>query len=147
MKLIKHIATVLLLTFSFSTISAQNADSKALIVNKWVIDKEAMKPVVLAAYALNPQFMAMDEAGKAAAISMTMDQLDKLKVEYKIDGVMLRNDPTGFVTGKWSLSEDGKVLTTKAEGKPDKVYNILEISKNKIDMMSTEGRNIILKTE
>jgi hypothetical protein len=111
------------------------------------MDLEAMKPVVMTLLATNPQFLALDEATKATATEQTMAQLATLKVEYKADGVMLRNDPTGAVTGTWSVSEDGKELTTKTEGKPDKKYKIQEISKTKLNMMSADGRNLILKPE
>ena len=147
MKLLKNLATVFLVAFTFATASAQTAESKKLIVNKWVMDLEAMKPVVMTLLATNPQFLALDEATKATATEQTMAQLATLKVEYKADGVMLRNDPTGAVTGTWSVSEDGKELTTKTEGKPDKKYKIQEISKTKLNMMSADGRNLILKPE
>jgi hypothetical protein len=147
MKTIRNIATLLLVAFAITTSSAQSNDSKKLIVNKWVIDKEAMKPIIMTMLSTNPQFAGMDEATRASTLTMALEQISSLKVEYKADGTMLRNDPTGSVAGNWSLSEDGKELTTKAEGKPDKKYTLLEISKTKLNLMSAEGRNIILKTE
>lgn len=147
MKLIKNLATLLLVVFSISTASAQSTDAKKLIVNKWVIDKEAMKPIIMAMMATNPQFMGMDEAGRASTIEMVMEQASKLKVEYKADGTLSRTDSTGDGVGTWTLSADGKELTTKSEGKPEKKFTILEISKTKLNVMSSDGRNVILKTE
>lgn len=145
MKTIKSIATLLLVVFSISMSTAQSNESKKLIVNKWVIDKEAMKPIITMAMATNPQFASLDEAAKLNVFNMTFEQISKLKVEYKADGVMLRTDPTGDISGTWSLSDDGKELTTKAEGKPDKKYSVVELSKTRLSMMSVDGRNIILK--
>ena len=147
MKLFQKLATVLFVAFAISTSSAQTGESKKLIVNKWFIDKEAMQPVIKTMLATNPQFINLDEATKESTLVMVMEQLANMRVEYKSDGSMLRNDPNGEVAGTWSLSEDGKELTTKSEGKPDKKYTLLEITKTKLNMMSSDGRNIILKTQ
>lgn len=147
MRLIKNLATVLLVVFSITASSAQSGEAKKLIVNKWVIDKEAMKPIISIMLATNPQFAGLDEASKASTLNMVLEQVAALKVEYKADGSMQRTDPTGDVTGSWSLSDDGKELTTKATGKPDKKYTLLEITKTKLNLMSLDGKNIILKTE
>ncbi|HKX86009.1 MAG TPA: hypothetical protein VJL37_05020 [Flavobacterium sp.] len=147
MKLIQKLAAVLFIAFAFSTASAQTGDSKNLIVNKWFIDKDAMKPVIKTMLATNPQFMGLDEATKESTLGMVMEQISGLRVEYKTDGTMLRNDANGEVPGTWSLSADGKELTTKSEGKPDKKYTLLEITKTKLNLMSSDGKNIILKTE
>lgn len=147
MKLIQKLTAVLFIAFAFSTASAQTGDSKSLIVNKWFIDKDAMKPVIKAMLATNPQFIGLDEATKESTLGMVMEQISGLRVEYKNDGTMLRNDVNGEVPGTWSLSADGKELTTKSEGKPDKKYTLLEISKTKLNLMSSDGKNIILKTE
>lgn len=147
MKLIQKLAAVFLFAFAFNTATAQMAESKNLIVNKWFIDKEAMKPVIKTLLATNPQFIGADEATRESTLTMVLEQLSGIRVEYKSDGSMLRNDVNGEVTGTWSLSTDGKELTTKAEGKPDKKYTLLEITKTKLNLMSSDGKNIILKTE
>lgn len=147
MKSIKNWATLFIVAFTITTSFAQLGESKKLIVNKWVIDKEAMKPIVMTMLATNPQFTSLDEAGKLSNLNMILEQLSSLKVEYKADGIMLRNDPTGSVSGTWALSDDGKELITKAEGKPDKKYSLLELTKTKLNLMSSDGRNLILKTE
>ena len=147
MKTIKNLATLLLVVFTITSSFAQTNDSKKAIVNKWVIDKEAMKPIISIMLATNPQFAALDEASKASTLNMVMEQVSALKVEYKADGVMLRTDPTGDVAGTWSLSDDGKELTTKSEGKPDKKYSVLALTTTKLSLMSPDGKNIILKTE
>jgi hypothetical protein len=145
MKTIKNLATLLLVVFSISMSTAQSTDSNKLIVNKWVIDKEAMKPIIAMMLATNPQFAGLDEATKSSTLDMALEQASSLKVEYKADGTMLRTDPTGETAGTWSLSADSKELTTKAEGKPDKKYTVLVLSKTSLSMMSADGRNIILK--
>ena len=147
MKLIQKLAMVFFVAFAFATATAQTGESKKLIVNKWLIDKEAMKPVIKTMLATNPQFMGLDEATKESTLGMVLEQISGLRVEYKSDGSMLRNDVNGEVAGTWALSADGKELTTKSEGKPDKKYTLLEISKTKLNLMSSDGKNIILKTE
>lgn len=147
MKLIKNVATLLLVVFSISVASAQSTEAKKLIVNKWVIDKEAMKPIITAMLATNPQFMGLDEASRASTLDMVLGQVSNVKIEYKADGTMLRTDSTGDGTGTWTLSADGKELTTKSEGKPEKKFTLLEVTKTKLNMMSSDGKNVILKTE
>lgn len=147
MKTFRNWATFLLVAFAISISSAQSGDAKKLIVNKWVVDVEAMKPVIMTMLGTNPQFSGMDEATKTSTLAMVLQQISSLKVEYKPDGAMHRTDPSGSVTGTWSLSADGKELVTKAEGTPDKKYTVMEISKTKLSMLSSDGRNIILKTE
>lgn len=147
MKTFKNLATLLLVVFTMTASFAQTSESKKLIVNKWVIDKEAMKPVLMVMLGGNPQFAALDEASKASTLNMVLEQVASVKVEYKADGSMERTDSTGTGTGTWTLSADGKELTSKSEGKPDKKYTLLEISKTKLNMMSSDGKNIILKTE
>lgn len=147
MKQIKNLVALFLVAFTFATASAQNADSKKLIVNKWVIDQEAMKPVLKAMLATNPQFLALDEATKESTMTMAMQQLATMKVEYKADGTLQRKDPNGEATGNWILSDDGKEFTNKVEGKADKKYTILELTKTKLSILSSDGRNLILKAE
>lgn len=148
MKTLKSLATFLLVAFSISLASAQSGDAKKLIVNKWVIDQEAMKPLIMTMLATNPQFASMDDATKTSTMGMVMQQISSMKVEYKADGAMLRTDPSGGnVAGTWALSADGKELTTKAEGKPDSKYKILELTKTKLNFTTADGKNIILKSE
>nr|WP_294939004.1 hypothetical protein [uncultured Flavobacterium sp.] len=147
MKTFKNLATFFLVAFAITIASAQSGEAKKLIVNKWVVDQAAMKPMIMTMLATNPQFAGLDEATKTSTMAMVMEQIASLKVEYKADGAMNRTDPSGSVNGTWSLSADGKELTTKAEGTPDKKYTLVEISKTKLSLMSADGRNIILKPE
>ena len=147
MKLIKNLATLLLVVFSITVASAQSNDAKKLIVNKWVIDQEAMKPVIMTMLATNPQFAGLDEASKASTLAMVMGQVSSVKIEYKADGTMLRTDSSGDGAGTWTLSADGKELTTKSEGKPEKKFTILELAKTKLSIVAPDGKNVILKTE
>lgn len=147
MKTFRNLATFLLVAFAITLSSAQSGDAKKLIVNKWVVDVEAMKPVIMTMMATNPQFAGLDEATKASTLTMVLQQISSMKVEYKTDGVMQRTDPSGNINGTWALSADGKELVTKAEGTPDKKYTLVEVTKTKLNMLSSDGRNIILKTE
>ncbi|MEO8517530.1 MAG: hypothetical protein ABI426_12320, partial [Flavobacterium sp.] len=59
----------------------------------------------------------------------------------------LRTDASGDGSGTWTLSADNKELTTKSEAKPEKKFTILEITKTKLNILSSDGKNVILKTE
>lgn len=148
MKTIKNIITVVLFTLTLTGAFAQSGETKKLLVNKWVVDKEAMRPVVAIMLATNPQYSAQDAAGKESIINMALDQASVIKREYLTDGTFTATNPDGSnVTGKWSLSTDEKELTTKTEDKPERKAKVVAVSKTKLHLISEGNRELFLKAE
>jgi hypothetical protein len=131
MKPIKKTLMLLALILTFSTSFAQSVASKELLCKKWIVDDESMKPILMKMIKENPM----------------AEQISGTKIEYKMDGTTAKVAKSGNSNGSWSLSTDGKELTTKNEGKPDRVFSFAEISKTKLILLSADGKNIVFKPE
>ncbi len=147
MKTIKNLIMLIALTITFSTSFAQNVASKELICKKWIVDDESMKPVLLKMMKENPMAAGASDADLQMGLNMAMEQISGSKMEYKLDGTTAKVAKSGNSNGTWSLSADGKELTTKSDGKPDRIFSFVEISKTKLSIMSSDGKNIIFKPE
>jgi hypothetical protein len=149
MKTIKNVIVLAILTLTLTGAFAQSGETKNLLINKWIIDKEAMKPIIGIMLATNPQFSTLDAAGKEGFLNTIVDQqLSGIKLEYRKDGTFTGSNPDGSnTTGNWTLSTNEKELTTKAGDKPEKKYNIVAVSKTKLHLMGEGNREIFLKTE
>ncbi len=147
MKTIKQLMMFLALALTFTTAFAQNVATKELLCKKWVIDEESMKPQILKMIKENPMAAGASEADLQSGLSMAMEQLSGTKMEYKTDGTSIKSSKTATTTGTWSLSADGKQLTAKSEGKPDRLFTFAEITKTKLILVSPDGKNVIFKLE
>jgi hypothetical protein len=147
MKPIKKTLMLLALILTFSTSFAQSVASKELLCKKWIVDDESMKPILMKMIKENPMAASASEADLQMGLNMAMEQISGTKIEYKMDGTTAKVAKSGNSNGSWSLSTDGKELTTKNEGKPDRVFSFAEISKTKLILLSADGKNIVFKPE
>jgi len=148
MKIFKNVIALVLFTMTLTGAFAQSGETKKLLINKWVIDKEAMKPIAEVMLATNPQYATQDAAGKEATINMALDQLSGVKREYLNDGTYKGTNPGGSnIIGKWALSPDEKELIIKAENKPEQKVKVAAISKTKFHLIAEGNRDLFLKTE
>ena len=148
MKTIKNVIVLALFTLTLTGAFAQSGETKNLLINKWVIDKEAMKPIITIMLASSPQAAALDAAGKEANINAILDQISGVKLEYRKDGTFTGSNPDGSnTTGNWALSANEKELTTKAGDKPEKKYTIGAVSKTILHLVGEGNREIFLKAE
>ncbi len=147
MKPIKKTLMLLALVLTFSSSFAQNVATKELLCKKWIVDDESMKPILMKMIKENPMAASASEADLQMGLNMAMEQLSGTKMEYKMDGTTAKIAKSGNSTGTWTLSADGKELTTKSEGKPDRVFSFAEISKTKLSLLSADGKNIVFKPE
>ncbi len=132
---------------TISTSFAQNVATKELLCKKWIVDDESMKPVLLKMMKENPMAANASDADLQIGLNMAMEQISGSKMEYKMDGSTAKVAKSGNSVGTWFLSPDGKELTTKSDGKPDRVFSFAEITKTKLSLLSTDGKNIIFKSE
>lgn len=144
---LKNWLAILVTALTISTSFAQSENTKDLIANKWIIDQEAMKPVLQKMLEENPQTSALDELNKQVALSTALNQISTIKIEYKKDGSLASVNPNGNSVGVWSLSSDGRELTTKTEGKPEKKFTIIEISKLKLQLLTADKKSLFFKSE
>jgi hypothetical protein len=147
MKTIKKLMMILALVLTFSSSFAQNVATKELLCKKWIVDDESMKPILLKMIKENPMAASASEADLQMGLNMAMEQISGSKMEYKMDGTTAKIAKSGNSTGTWTLSADGKELTNKSDGKPDRVFSFAEISKTKLSLLSADGKNIIFKPE
>ena len=147
MKTMKKIMMLLAFGLTFSTSFAQNVATKELLCKKWIVDDESMKPVVLKMIKENPMAASASEADLQMGLNMAMEQISGTKIEFKLDGTTSKLNKNVPSTGKWTLSADGKELTSITEGKPDRVFSFVEISKTKLSLATLDGKNFIYKSE
>jgi hypothetical protein len=147
MKTTKKIMMLLALVLTFSTSFAQNVASKELLCKKWIIDDESMKPIIMKMMKENPMSAGASEADLQMGLNMAMEQISGTKVEFKLDGTTSKLNKNIPSTGKWTLSTDGKELISISEGKPDRIFSFIEISKTKLSLATTDGKNFIYKPE
>jgi|GEM_PF-7117455 len=151
MKTIKNVMVLLVFIFTLTGIYGQSGETKDLLINKWVIDKDAMKPVIEKVLAKNPQYLMQDEVSKKQSVNTVIDQqLSGIKIEYKKDRTYTKSDPNDSnTTGNWTLDTNGRELTTKSGDKPEKKYTIVNISKTKLhlNLIGKENSDLFLKVE
>lgn len=116
----------------------------SLISNKWVIDVEAMEPVIEARLNSNPSFGNLSESEKKIAIQTTLNQIAKSNVEYKADGTYLSETSSKKKTGKWRLDKETNTLYVNVEEK-EMIYKIVSISKNELKLENNDGVKLYFK--
>ncbi len=112
------------------------ADNKSLIAKKWKFDVESMKKAM--DEEMSKKSEEEQKQGKAMQ-EMIVGMLGMVTMEFKADGSM-ESGAMGQVTkGTWTLSDDGKTLTTKEEGKDEQKMNIKEINADKLVFTSDKN--------
>ncbi len=145
--MIKKSIMLSVFALTFSKAFSQKIASKELLCKTWTFDMEAMKPIIMATIKSNPIVAILSEVKREKILNIAIEQISGSKIEYKIDGTTAKYSKSGNSYGTWALSDDGKKLSTKSKGKPDKIFSFLEISKTKLSIIDTDGKNLVLKLE
>ena len=141
-QIIKNSILVLLFTLILTGVSAQSNETKKIIINKWIIDKEAMEKVLVD----NPQIAGLDEVNKQIIITRSLQKISSMTKEFKEDGTCISISSKGTTIGKWSLSSDGKELIIKSTDKPEKKFTVVSVSKTKLHLI-IEGYDLFMISE
>lgn len=126
---------------------AQDKSINDLLIKKWIVDTVAMKVVFLEKLEKDPKYEGLDDEQKKIAVKTAIDKVAKLTIEYKSDGTCISTTSKGSSKSLWNINNNGKTITTKTDGKPDKIITIREVSENKLVIISSEGTIICLKVE
>jgi Lipocalin-like domain len=124
--------------------SSQNSFDKKLIIKKWKIDLEAMKPVVEKMLSENEQMSTLDELNKKVAVTTALNQISAMAIEYKSDGVLLNTTSKGDTTGTWKWDGDSNTILTKTNDKPEKKFTVITLSEKKLHLKTAENKDLHL---
>lgn len=119
MRIIKNVIG-LILVIMLTGACAESSDTKVLLINKWVIDREAMRPILKAKPETDHKSAMAGAAFKEANVSEMLDDMLRFKIEFKQDGTFIASHTNSNITGKWSLRKNEKELIFKPK---DKIRN------------------------
>ncbi|XLS29314.1 hypothetical protein ACJD0Z_00500 [Flavobacteriaceae bacterium M23B6Z8] len=142
MKNMMNICIVLLL---FTGSLFAQTDNTALISKKWVINKEAMRPVIADLLSTDPETAGLKGAAKESAISEGLERISKMRIEMQADGSAVMASARGEDKGTWRFANNETVLYTKRDGGKENKFTIKSLTENELVIVSVNKVKLILK--
>lgn len=124
-----------LVAFQFSQ------DPKKFIVKKWKLNETEMKQKItqIVREQSEKQGMNLTDEQVTGEVGKAWEMLKSMTMEFKSDGTFDSNTAQGQQTGKWTLSEDGKQLTTQREGNPARNFVVRKLTKDELVLENSQS--------
>jgi hypothetical protein len=87
--------------------------------------------------------LEMDKAQKDQILNKMEELLQESTLEFKNDNVFVITIGTESATGKWSISENGKTITTVEKNQTKTQFDIDRLRKNKLVLLTKTDYDIV----
>jgi hypothetical protein len=112
-------------------------DPKKLLVRKWKVNEAKMKPFVkeMIKEMAAKQGATLPAEQQSQQVDIVWGMIGSMTIDYKADGTFeAHSQQQGDEKGKWTLSADGRQLTTPREGKPTRDFKIITLTETLLEL-------------
>jgi hypothetical protein len=141
----KIIMLLMLLFLTTSTVFGQTSRDQQLC-KKWIIDKEAMKPVIIELLMASPQMAEFDKEMKKITIDNAVNTLARLKMHIQPNGKMLVQNDAGKDMGIWRFNADKTELYTQSsDGKTKENFLVETLTTDRLVLVGKKNVKLIFR--
>lgn len=142
----KNIMTICIALFICAGSLYAQSSKTELISKKWVINQEAMRPVIAEILKLDPETASLTGEARESAISEGVKRLAKMRIEMNTDGSAIMASSKGEDKGTWRFNKKETELYTKRKGSKERKFTIKSLSEDQLVIVSSNNIKLILKS-
>lgn len=141
----KTITLFIMVLLTTGAVFAQSGKTQ-MLSKKWVINKQAMKPIITKLLLASPQMADFTKEMQEITIKNAVDKIGNLKMDIRPTGsIMVQND-TGKDLGTWKFNSDQtKLYTSSSDGKTNEQFIIETLSTEKLILVGDGNVKLIFR--
>ncbi len=126
---------------------AQSNKTK-LISKKWIVNKEAMRPVITKMILDDPTVAELDNDMKLQTVKNAIHIISKLRIELSTQGTIITRSTKGVDTGTWKFSRDEtKLYTQSSDGKIKEQFIVQTLNNSKLVLATPNNVQLIFRRQ
>lgn len=140
--------TIMLLMLVFLTTGAVFAQSSKTkqISKKWVINKEAMRPIITKLLMTSPKMGEFNKEMREITIENAVSMISRLKMDIRTTGAIVVQNDVGKDMGTWKFSSDEtKMYTQSSDGKTKEQFLVETLTNSKLVLVGPKDVKLIFR--